>query len=684
MNIYTQSVGHHHQSLFRSLTPKTLSQSAQTQVTYPASRSLSFRSFDLKIDSLKVIKATQTDVKVDPQNSDLELKVLRSSQRVVDSQSIEDKAIQTGISTENVEVSIQTSKTSFEKPLSTIKDASIQTTEPDVSPEKPWPMYISHATPASKQAVSDHTQMEDEEKRKKEELLAKLRAIDGVKNPPESHPIHPTALRGSTGAGQEGKIFSTENYPTPPAVGRGSIQASTSQDGKNFKLDHDSQSTQSTQSEVRRGPLQANSSKDGVNLQRESDIFSSTTSGKGSIQTSSSKDGGVNFRDRDVIPSESRKDLVQPRRDSQRDYNYSNQPGHGHVFGNSSIQTTGMTSQASPEKPVESRPFQPAAAPATVSQGSTEMAGKFQSGISRNLDQTVGSLSNSKASHQDQFIQSGVMNTPSVVSQNQSNQSQPFSSGAKQRSNQARGTSLSGAGSVFSGSQNPSKRSSLFGGGELTKGVSNLSSTRRSTVDSDWEMQVNKRKLLSNLMVSDGEAKAAAMKKSKESISKSTLSGESSNASLQSWPDTVQNLHSGKPAYSTESDPFGNKNAAFIAKKTSKTSDSIPREHKPLHGRRAGNSSSISGRLKESPFGDLERGIKVSAQKLDLRPRIDSYPWEIEIDVRDRQEPKFEDGRPRQGRETTISKEALLPLRPKRNGIAGPISDPDDLEEVIL
>ena len=165
-------------------------------------------------------------------------------------------------------------------------------------------------------------------------------------------------------------------------------------------------------------------------------------------------------------------------------------------------------------------------------------------------------------------------------------------------------------------------------------------------------------------------------------------------------------MHTGKPAYATENDPFGSKHAALV---TQKRSDHDFKEHKPLHGRRAGNTLYKEER-KESLSGDLEMisenhpGIKSpSEQNFKPRQESESYPWEVAIDVQEKESEVVTKTRELSGRRRKASqgeltsgnsKRPLLPLRPKRTsfelvmgesmpGSVG-VSEPDDLEEVIL
>lgn len=218
------------------------------------------------------------------------------------------------------------------------------------------------------------------------------------------------------------------------------------------------------------------------------------------------------------------------------------------------------------------------------------------------------------------------------------------------------------------------KQASLaaLSGTQMTSGVSNLASllgsSRRATLT---------------------EANELSKGFSGEGITKS-----SSSPSQSSWPDKIQNLHSGKPAYATDTDPFGSK---YIAR-TSKDFSTLrsPPEYKPLHGRRAEGFKSF-----DKPLSAELRLISENhpgsnpVSKLNIKPRRESqsYPWEVPIDVQERNEHMEAVGK----RRNTIKvkdqavKGSLLPLRPKQSAgdtnyeaVSSSVIEPDDLEEVTL
>ena len=71
-----------------------------------------------------------------------------------------------------------------------------------------------------------------------------------------------------------------------------------------------------------------------------------------------------------------------------------------------------------------------------------------------------------------------------------------------------------------------------------------------------------------------------------------TMKERDSSTSITSWSDKLQNLHEGKPAFSTEQDPYGSQalgrkeSRTFLTDFQSRT-NSGETQHKPRHGRRA-------------------------------------------------------------------------------------------------
>ena len=266
--------------------------------------------------------------------------------------------------------------------------------------------------------------------------------------------------------------------------------------------------------------------------------------------------------------------------------------------------------------------------------------------------------------------------------------------------------SLFGASNINSESQVP-KESSLFARGQMTKGISNLSSLQ----DAQKKTAVSTQAVVSfqTTITSTPAGTQQQQPGTKKDHSQKTVSSKtSSSSSIQSWPDPIQNMHTGKPAYATENDPFGSKHAAY--RSSIKRSSVESRGYKPLHGRRAGNSLFTKDEPEESLSGELEiisenhPGSK-SPSNLNFKPRqeSESYPWEVSIDVQGREPDAITKTRDLGGRhkkatrgESTNSsdKRPLLPLRPKRTsfemamgesmpGSIG-VQEPDDLEEVIL
>ncbi len=162
----------------------------------------------------------------------------------------------------------------------------------------------------------------------------------------------------------------------------------------------------------------------------------------------------------------------------------------------------------------------------------------------------------------------------------------------------------------------------LEGGGR--KPESKPSQTHGTKTESDSEAQRRKKLLLAKLMAIDegNDPSKVAVKPSKEEVTRppqkhdartastggAAASANRSNTSLQSWPDTVDNMHRGKPAYSTEDDPLG--------KQFSRTSLTGPPPRK-----RSGSVRKEDGGLTFLTEGSLGEGTS-ERTRVGRRPRV--------------------------------------------------------------
>lgn len=650
--MYTQRFSQVTQRLSIVHTPVVFSQFTQTQLTCPATRGLSFQispsssstsSNDNTPGSGKTVetKSTQTALKLNPKESNLELKVLNVSHRVIDPLTTKHKAVQT----------------MEESPSRAIKNASIRTSDGMVTklmPSTGMPADVTSAhelysssntgVSSSNTGVSNEDTLE-EERRKKEELLAKLRAIDGVKNPPESLPIESATARG--------------------------FKEQTSQSGaeKDTKSGGNKQAVVEEELEGKFGPLETVNKLTSTGSQQKANYDSLWSTGHS--QATGGQTPGNNLLQRSPLFPES----SGPGQGSSSHQNtFSQLQGSGPDQGSSSHQNPFSRSQAG--------------------QGSSHQ---------NTFSQVQGSgPGQGSSSHQNP---SGTSQLATMQSNGKQNdianlllgESQPFQAGLTNRVTGYRSVNsperslfngdplrttgssqpLSGPNSVVT---RPQAQSSLFNftGGQMTKGSTDLSTLmqegRRTINLSSPPLQDEARRPTLPLDFTkklDISSRPDSRHK-KESTLKPSNS-RSSISSLQSWPDTVQNLHTGKPAYSTESDPFGSKHAAVIAKSTN---------NKPVHGRRAGTLEEIPDNL--GSISENHPGSTVH-QTQNIKPRSDSqsYPWEVTIDVEAGKAQRTSGGRTN----STSTKSSLLPLRPKQNGlISAPNSvvEPDDLEQVML
>ena len=129
------------------------------------------------------------------------------------------------------------------------------------------------------------------------------------------------------------------------------------------------------------------------------------------------------------------------------------------------------------------------------------------------------------------------------------------------------------------------------------------------------EKDAKKKELLSKLFAldsnsHDGSPQQASQSTPPQSIVQTRGRGEGlrkreSSGSIHSWPDKLQNMHEGKPAFATEQDPYGSRmkkkdSKTFMTELQSSTS-SGDLQHRARHGRRAKQPS-------EEESGSLETG----------------------------------------------------------------------------
>lgn len=536
-------------------------------------------------ETQKTVQSTQTSVSLDPNGKTAELIVLSSKQKVVNTQITEDKAVQTSTSIEGaIGGAMKGALTS--RP---VRDSQAQKASGDT--KLPSPNFKAHsgampatnvpATRMQSEASNEglrFSSVVDEEKRKKEDLLAKLRAIDSIKNPPESQPIESTAVRGSGFAGI-GKHDSSES-----------------------KKSLTSSETQSSQPADSALPVASGHT---ANI----DLTTLGSSPNNTLQSSDNKSGIQNL-----------------------------------LLG-------------------ESQPFQP---------------GLLKNSYHGDGNPLQSSFSTAEA------LRTSVDSKPTGNTPNTDTRSYSLQQGSLFNFNNRNLTKAS------------TDLSSLMNGDDQTHGDSNMTSVAADltkTHSTQPPAPVKKKPLPSFMSTSTSNGRRASSKKNKESPSISA-NRTPSNSSLQSWPDTVQNLHSGKPAYSTGTDPFGSKHIAVLAQKPPPVDKSEPREYKPLHGRRA--SSMFTDVMDDIPkhlelVSENHPGSTAHQKTANIKPReCDSYPWEIAIDVEADELLSTESpARSRKNRITSASKKSLLPLRPKQNEsgfgmMPGAAFEADDLEEVVI
>ena len=153
----------------------------------------------------------------------------------------------------------------------------------------------------------------------------------------------------------------------------------------------------------------------------------------------------------------------------------------------------------------------------------------------------------------------------------------------------------------------------------------------------------------------------------------------SSNVSLNSWPDVVENMHQGRPAHASEDDPFGSQSRLSGRRREG--------------GRRGGSGVREEVTLEQNTCltqGDERKtGYKPSFGRRATRPNYtDSTPnHKPHPPLGEASENFIPEASP------SISRGGLLPRRPKADTTAmrshdvmpgAVISEPDDIEELVL
>ena len=116
---------------------------------------------------------------------------------------------------------------------------------------------------------------------------------------------------------------------------------------------------------------------------------------------------------------------------------------------------------------------------------------------------------------------------------------------------------------------------------------------------SSAEAEAKKKLLLAKLMaIDEGKDPSKAVANQQDSTkepskpdAKLTSSATHSDSSLMSWPDKIENMYQGKPAYASDGDPFGSRHSLSATKESAKADSSAVttesrKEAKPKFGRR--------------------------------------------------------------------------------------------------
>ena len=175
------------------------------------------------------------------------------------------------------------------------------------------------------------------------------------------------------------------------------------------------------------------------------------------------------------------------------------------------------------------------------------------------------------------------------------------------------------------------------------------------------EDEQKKQLLLAKLMAIDNKPEP----KTTEPVQPAkTSSANRSNTSLASWPESIENLHNGKPAYPSESRQASGKKP--LAKDES---------YQPTFGRRAlGESKPTNGMIFGGGLENTSTAVKPPAAAPGK-----SYPWENKVELERGVVPANQ----------ALDK-PLLPLRSRPHEAVRTepadhsITEPDDLEELIL
>lgn len=252
----------------------------------------------------------------------------------------------------------------------------------------------------------------------------------------------------------------------------------------------------------------------------------------------------------------------------------------------------------------------------------------------------------------------------------------------------------------------------------------NKMATRQQKPSESHSEQQKKKLLLAKLMAIDEGSDPSKVIPSKPTVpakpDKRPLevpsSATHSSSSLHSWPDTVENMYKGKPAYSSEGDPFGVQHSASKLSAMTRQNGSGKRAEtsifltesetestrRPKFGRRQREASLVHDIYGSNKFGQTEDSQVKSVAK---PPEAENYTPSFEHRARnvvpklknefvfggqDRGPSVFGGLESRSGLKAG-SKGPLLPMRPKaepvRHGLdvmPGALGEPDDIEELVL
>ena len=182
-------------------------------------------------------------------------------------------------------------------------------------------------------------------------------------------------------------------------------------------------------------------------------------------------------------------------------------------------------------------------------------------------------------------------------------------------------------------------------------------------------------------------------------LQSSSAASLGSGRSVHQWPNTVENMHHGRPALATEKDPFGTRLSGDIIrhKKSSNplsaksSSEDVLSSYKPKYGRRQNATGNKINDSEKEPFpvssSPALHGTKlVEPSSLASEDSV-SYPWENKVDMKRPHAPSLNGFHPVA---SSSKNTALLPHRPPKplqtqlvgSGVPGTLDD--DIEELTL